>query len=261
MASPPTPPRLEDLAGRPFSFYPPILGVEHNEWTFEKASWSEVLVKNTKQPLSIWIPRVYLGEVSRVDEPVMIVGLNRELEYKAGSIWPHSRRVIEMPGGPPKSQGSAPANEGPVTPELAEAFRKQRDPERIASRLIAATLIGVSVLVLVAAILTSGLFRKPKAVVAGRDQLYLELTRTDDYFAIVRRLGPPTEDRWKRDSSEIVYRVLWYKNRNYYIVLMGAEKGSERYVGALSADWKPLHFVELSRGNNTLGLLRTLERF
>src|SRR6202795_251310 len=97
MASPPIPPSLDHLVTRPFSFYPPIVNIEHNEWLFRKASWSEILVVNCKSASEIWIPRRFVGEVSRVDDPVLIVGLNRELEYKSGMIVPFQRRVIEMP--------------------------------------------------------------------------------------------------------------------------------------------------------------------
>src|SRR5918912_1057136 len=97
MASPPIPPPLQHLTTRPFSFYPPILNIEHNEWLFRKATWSEILVVNCKSGNEIWIPRRFLGEVSRIEDPVLIVGLNRELEYKAGAVWPYQRRVIEMP--------------------------------------------------------------------------------------------------------------------------------------------------------------------
>ena len=72
-------PELEGLSGRAFSFYPPILGIEHNEWRLQEATWSEILVHNTKDQNEIWVPRRFLGKVSAVDEPVMIVGLEREL--------------------------------------------------------------------------------------------------------------------------------------------------------------------------------------
>src|SRR5438067_13860746 len=104
MASPPIPPSLDHLVTRPFSFYPPIIGVEHNEWLFRKATWSEIQVVNCKTGNEIWIPRRFIGEVSRVDDPVLIAGLNRELAYKAGAVWPYQRRILQMPiafGGPP----------------------------------------------------------------------------------------------------------------------------------------------------------------
>src|SRR3984957_20503600 len=113
--SPPIPPPLEALRNRPFSFYPAILDIEHNEWRYRKATWSEVLVVNARTGQEIWIPRRFLGEVSQIEDPVVIVGLVKELEYKAGAVWPHQRRVIEMPvavggpGRPPQPQGDAPA--------------------------------------------------------------------------------------------------------------------------------------------------------
>src|SRR5580693_992417 len=97
MASPPIPPLLGHLASRSFSFYPPIVNIEHNEWLFRRATWSEVQVMNTKSSTELWVPRRFVGEISLVGEPVMIVGLVKELEYKAGTVYPHVRRVIEMP--------------------------------------------------------------------------------------------------------------------------------------------------------------------
>src|SRR3954453_21495798 len=113
MASPPIPPQLNEMITRPFSFYPPIIGIEHNEWLYRKASWSEILVVNCKSGEEIWISRRYVGDVSRVDDPVLIVGLNRELEYKGGMVVPFQRRVIEMPLA---VGGNAPAAGTPERP-------------------------------------------------------------------------------------------------------------------------------------------------
>src|SRR4029077_10705415 len=88
---------LEHLGNRPFSFYPPILNIEHNEWLFRRGTWSEILVLNSRSDLEVWIPRRFLGEISQIEDPVVIVGLVKELEYKAGAVWPQQRRVIEMP--------------------------------------------------------------------------------------------------------------------------------------------------------------------
>jgi hypothetical protein len=114
MASPPIPPQLEHLVTRPFSFYPPIVGIEHNEWLYRKTNWSEIQVVNCRSRVEIWIPRRFFGEVSRVEDPVLIVGLNRELEYKSGMVVPFQRRVIEMPVA---VGGTAAA---PVTPDRGE---------------------------------------------------------------------------------------------------------------------------------------------
>src|SRR5947207_1219516 len=118
MASPPIPPSLDHLATCPFSFYPPIVNIEHNEWLFRRATWSEILFVNVKGNAEVWIPRRFIGEVSRISDPVAIVGLNRELEYKAGAVWPYQRRIIQMPvavgGSAPPSSTASPERTGPA---------------------------------------------------------------------------------------------------------------------------------------------------
>src|SRR5437762_11725418 len=109
MPIPPIPPPLESLANRSFSFYPAILNIEHNEWLYRKATWSEVLVTNAKTGEDLWIPRRFLGEISRIDDPVVSVGLNKELQYRGGAVWPYQRRVIQMPPAVNAQPPSAPA--------------------------------------------------------------------------------------------------------------------------------------------------------
>jgi hypothetical protein len=117
MASPPIVPSLLHLAARPFSFYPAIAGVTHNEWRLHKATWQDWLVVNSRTNEEISVPRRFLGEVSSTDHPVLIVGLLRELQCTNGVALPFERRVIEMPvaaGGEndprplPRSGGPAP---------------------------------------------------------------------------------------------------------------------------------------------------------
>jgi len=99
---------VDHLVTRSFSFYPPILGVEHNEWLYKKASWRRFLVVELQERRrDLDLARRYIGEVSRVDDPVLIVGLNRELEYKGGMVVPFQRRGDRMPvavGGPQRRQ-------------------------------------------------------------------------------------------------------------------------------------------------------------
>src|SRR3712207_1775501 len=107
MSDPFLPAPFDQLGQRPVSFYPAMVNIDHNEWCLRKVTWSEILVANTKTGDEIWMPRRFLGELSRSDEPVVIVGLTKELEYKAGQVVPHVRRVIEMPRA---------VNEGPRPP-------------------------------------------------------------------------------------------------------------------------------------------------
>jgi hypothetical protein len=108
---------LNELGHRPFSFYPPIVNIEHNEWTVRRATWTDVQVRNTKTGAEIWVPRRFVGEISSTDEPFVIVGLVKELEYAAGAVLPHVRRVIEMPravNGWPRVSAPEPTGPAPV---------------------------------------------------------------------------------------------------------------------------------------------------
>src|SRR3954464_10716799 len=91
----PTP--LEQLGNHPFSFYPAIRNIQHNEWQFRRAHPVEIQVMNTKSLQELWIPRRFLSGVSSIEEPFVIVGLVKELEYREGIVVPHVRRVIQMP--------------------------------------------------------------------------------------------------------------------------------------------------------------------
>jgi hypothetical protein len=255
MSVPPIPPQFELLTHRPFSFYPAILNVKHNEWLIRRTTWSEILVVNCKTGLEVWVPRRFVGEVSRIDEPVMIVGLLKELEYKGGSVWPHERRVIEMPvavnQGP--RGGQKPQAESPA---LVVGIRFEPGPESRVSRLIGAALLGGVLLVL----LLVALAHRPVSFL-GVEQTELGLTAEDDYHSIVRKLGAPADDRWKPDSGEIQYRVLEYADPPMSVVLMGADRESARYIGALDGKWRPIHSVQLPDGSDMRPMLRGLRRF
>jgi hypothetical protein len=252
-----TPSSLDHLGARPFSFYPPIVGVEHNEWTLLRATWSELLVANTADQREIWVPRSYLGNVSSVDDPVLIVGLLKELEYKAGQVLPLTRRVIEMPKGVPDSYR-------PPMPELqtAPAAGVDRSPgnESRLGRLIlyavGAALLGCFLLVMIFRTSRDGSHVVYKAV----EQSELGLNAADDYHAVIRKLGMPASDRWRSDKGELQYRLLEYPDRGIGVVLMGTERDKAKYIGALDRQWRVVDSVTLHGGNSS-GLLKSLNRF
>ncbi len=149
MPGPPIPASFESLRRRPFSFYPPIVNVEHNEWILRRANWTDFLVVNTKTKAEMCVPRRFVGEGALVDEPVMIVGLVKELEYREGQVLPHVRRVIQMPravnaGAPPR------AALGPVHSAPVLAIRVEAEPRsRLRRWLVAAVAVAVLVFVAV----------------------------------------------------------------------------------------------------------------
>src|SRR5581483_3748537 len=223
----PPPPPFEALGSRPFSFYPAIANIEHNEWLFRKATWSEILVSNAKTGLDVWIPRRLIGEMSHVEDPVIIVGLLKELEYKAGAVWPCEKRVIEMPiavGAPRPPSAPERIEPAPVINILLESPTDSR-----ILRLIGGTLaVGVLVYLGVWNYYREGPLRS-RISYAVRDQSYLELTGHDDYYDVVRKLGSPSGDRWKPDAGELQYRALVYDDRGYVVILMGTDRKSATY--------------------------------
>ena len=255
MASPPIPPQLDHLITRPFSFYPPIVGIEHNEWLYRKASWSEILVVNCKSGEEVWISRRYIGEVSRVDDPVLIVGLSRELEYKGGMVVPFQRRVIEMPvavGGRPASQ---PASERPA-PGMIVGIRMSSPQDKRAFKLIGAA-VSVAILLYIVAVSMS----HQRVVFTAKDQTYLGLTGRDDRTGVVGKLGEPASDHWQSENGAMQYEALDYPDRKLTVILMGGDRNSMQYVGTMDKDWKPVHSVQLRQGGTTDSLLRELKRF
>ncbi len=88
---------LDCIGLRRFAFYPCIRDFAPNEWTLGAGSWTEVQVVNSSTGTEIWIPRQYIGAVSEASGSVPIVGLRKELEYRAGKLSPRFKRVIEMP--------------------------------------------------------------------------------------------------------------------------------------------------------------------
>jgi hypothetical protein len=145
---------FEQIGRRAFSFFPALVGVEHNQWVLRRVTWTDVEVMNKKTSLEISIPRRWVGEVSATGEPFLIVGLVKELEYRGGAVWPHQRRVIEMPkavngaptGVPARPLPSAkarfnPANLAPVIGIRLEPASPARAWRRIAACVALALML------------------------------------------------------------------------------------------------------------------------
>lgn len=253
-----TPPAIEDLGDRPFAFYPPIVGLDHNEWRFRKASWSEVLVANTKSGEEIWVPRRFLGEVSKIGEPVVVVGLNRELQFRLGVVVPYERRVIEIPRavneGP---RPAAPPPEPKPAPVVGIRLEGQAE-DRVGRFVLSAIALGI-VLCIVAVVF----FRT-----AGNRVLYstvvqsdLPLTYNDDYYSVIQKLGPPASERWRAGQGELQYRLLAYPDRGISVLLMGSERDKALYVGAVDARWRIVHSIAMPNGQNSAQMLRNVKPF
>lgn len=259
MSAPSIPPPLDQVGPKPFAFYPPILNFEQNEWLYRKANWSEVLVLNKHSGIEVWIPRHYIGEVSRVDAPIVIVGLRKELEFKAGSVWPHERRVIMMPRAVGDT-GAVPLSPLPSGPAPVIGIRLESGAERHISRLIGVALI-IGVL---ACVIGVGVFRGlagGRVVYRAVPQSDLGLAADDDYAAVVRKLGSPAEDHWRTGNGALQYRSLRYPASGLTVILMGTDRESARYIGLMDSAWRPVHSVTMRGGPDSASLLTELPRF
>lgn len=257
MSSPPIPPLLDHLVSRPFSFYPPILKIERNEWRYRKATWSEILVVNCKSGEEVWIPRRFVGDVSCVYDPVLIVGLTKELEYQEGAVRPFQRRVLQMPiavgGTPPVAAHAARHERAPVVDIRLEPAGHRRVVRRVGGALavVSALYVGTLTLAHVAEVR-----QRP-----GLDRSYFALAGGDDFQAVVRKLGMPERDQWLDGPDSARYQALSYPNRRFTVILRATGGGPATYVGTMDQRWRPLHSVELPSGGATGPLLRGLQRF
>lgn len=252
MSAEPLAPQLEDLGNRAFSFYPPILNIEHNEWKFLRATWSEMLVHNTKSDDEIWVPRRFLGDISRVDEPVMIVGLKKELEFTTGQVVQHERRILSMPSSPQR----IPRSEDGPTIEPKGRSSSTRSESRLALIIIGVLVFGIA-----ACYVLVSYFRGGRIEYKALEQQELGFSARSDYFDVVNKLGKPAADHWKSDSGERQIRALEYPAQGLTIILMGAERNKESYVGAMNKDWRPVHYIRHAGGGDTRALLDHLPRF
>lgn len=259
MAIPPIPPQLEHLGNRKFSFYPPIINVERNEWTYHQATWSEILVTNVHTGQEVWVPRRFLGEVSRVEDPVLIVGLNKELEYSAGAVWPHRRRVIEMPVAVNDRPAPVPNPAPTKGPAPVIGIKLESTEARTGKMVVGVLTVGVVGCLALATVARQGSFRQ-RVVYTAHDQSYFELSRDDDYFAVVRKLGEPASDRWSSQTGAVQYRVLRYPSRGYTVVLFGADRANLRYIGTVDAQCNPIHGVSYADGSTSEAMLRNVGR-
>ena len=251
---------FEALQGRRFAFFPAIRNVEHNEWTLEQESWSEILAKNTLTGEEIWVPRNHLGELSSSDKPVMIVGLRRELQYRNGQVAPYRKAVVEIPSAPQPRPSSEAEPEPPP-------LRESSTDSTTFSLIGRAILIALGVLFVGVFFAFEGV-RNPIARLfqpdtTTRDQSYLSLTGQDDYYEVAAKRGVPARDEWiTPEEAELQFRVLFYPDRRYAVVLMGGTRGDARYIGAVHEPHRRiLDAARMSGGGDASAMMRNLPKF
>ena len=268
MPGPSIPPPIAQLGARPFSFYPAIVNIQHNEWLYQSATWSEVLVRNTGTNETVSIPRRYVGDFSRVEAPVMIVGLLAELEYRAGAVCPAKRRVIQMPLAVNHAGNDAVHDAVAAHPPRARTgpapvigIRLEDGPRsRIPKMVLGGVALGLAGCVLAISLFRGGLIAS-RAFYAPVAQQDLGLSQSDDYQSVIHSLGTPARDTWQSDPQGRAFHILWYPRHRVYVVLMAEGAADPHYIGALDRYWRPVHIVVLPDRRTSYMLLASLRRF
>jgi hypothetical protein len=227
---PPIPAPFDQLGTCKFSFYPPIANIEHNEWIFRGATWDEIRVVNTKTAGEVFVPRRFLGAISLVGEPVVIVGLIKELEYKAGAVLPLVRRVIEMPRAvneSPRPRIRAPRPEAPAS---VVGIRLESVQGRTRF-VLGAVAVGLLIFIPLAVMVRDGFI----GTRAAATRIDLPFTAIDDYPSIVAQLGAPSQDR-TRKSGGAEFRSLTYPSRGFTVILKDGF-----YLGAVDSNGRLVH--------------------
>jgi hypothetical protein len=236
---------LAELRHGRFSFYPAIVGVQHNEWTLRRATWTDILVANAKTSEEISIPRRFVGEVSSIEAPFRIVGLVKELEYQQGMILPHRRSVIEMPRAVndfsrPSLRPALYARPAGVVAIRAEPISESRFWRVLRGSVAAGILACLAVIFVVRDAHLGTRFGWTSAT-----PRLPSLDQQDDYSSIVRKLGNPTADRWFPPApGSRGYRRLWYSRRGATLILTGTSPDNARYAGMLNRAGDLIHSVD-----------------
>jgi hypothetical protein len=245
MAISPLPAPLQQLGGRRFSFYPPIRNVDHNEWIYRRATWTEVVVVNAQSGVEACIPRSFVGDVSFVDDPTVIVGLRRELQWLGNGVRAWRAPVIEFPVA--MDEGAAPVPH-PDHPAAVVSIRLDHPESRTSLKL------GVGlVLTAVGCLIAADIARS-----------WIRTGAVDDYSSIVRKIGSPDSEHLVHTADGHVYRMLRYPKRGSVIVLSvgaDADARSAHYIGALDLNGRVLNAVTLRGGVSAVPLLRSLPPF
>ncbi|HEY4086832.1 MAG TPA: hypothetical protein VGM43_12885 [Bryobacteraceae bacterium] len=245
--------------GRSFAFYPPILGVAHNEWRFRRATWTDVVVVNTKSGDEACIPRSFLADVS-ANAPVVIVGLKKELEWREGMAVPYRRPVVELPIAvndnmpSPSVQASRPRRPAPV---VSIRLDSPRTPAATGRKAVVVVMLGVVAAAVVADVARPGeVLERIEGVRPHR--VWQQLTPGDNYSAVVSKLGQPEAQRTFIDEEGEVFRSLEYPSARFTAILEGTTQEDAHYVASLDARGR---ILGTPPGSVSAARLRSLPHF
>ncbi|MGI8958646.1 MAG: hypothetical protein ACR2IV_02580 [Bryobacteraceae bacterium] len=155
MLAPLLPSPLDHIGRQQFSFSPAITNADPNEWMLALLSLSEIKVVNPRTGCEIWIPRQYIDGVSYATRPVLVVRLTKELEYRAGALWPRVQRVIEIPTTVRNARTTETFNDRISGPAPVVGIRLEDRADSPATKALSYAGIGALLVSILAALLST----------------------------------------------------------------------------------------------------------
>jgi len=277
MLSDPAVAALKKAAGENFVFFPPLRGIEGNNWRFGEATRIEFSAANSASGEVIWFPRSNVSYVT-VEDSGLTIALKRELRYSGGAVWtvPDS----EQPRGPEEA-ASAEARRlrGQATEEAENQDREPagatvwRRPSRRRRKglfseplaMVLSVAVVAALVLVVSMVVARNWLRPPSRADASpiSDSRLWTLTGEDNYESIVRKIGPPDRVRsLSAAGNQLQQSALIYSRRNYAVILLGLDEGGgssqePRYIGALGlTNGAVVAAVTTSHNTDTASFLR-----
>jgi hypothetical protein len=245
-------------AGRSFSFYPLILGIDQNEWRYRRTTWSEIVVVNTHSGDEVCIPRGFVGDVS-LNGPTAIVGLKREMEWRDGAAIPYRRPVVELPLAV-NDRIAAVSRPSRPAPVVSIRLETHNSAKRKGRQVLVVAMLGVVVFAVAGNVARPGEMRD-RFDALRVNRAWRLLTPGDNVTTVVGKLGQPAARRMFVDEGGRVFLALDYPDRHFAAVLAGSRENEARYVGTMDPRGRVLDAGQSQLSVSAAGMLRSAPRF
>jgi hypothetical protein len=178
----------------------------------------------------------------------MIVGLNRELEWRRGVIVPRERKVIEFPVEVALAVNDNASTQRPRQMAPVINIRLEPRPEmRTRKWMGVAAVLGAVALTIITDVARQSQSHPRWDLYRGY-RSFLQLSPDDDYSSAVRKLGMPAGSQTAEVDGRVV-RSLNYPERRYSVVLLGSSSTNARYIGTVNMQGRILDSVRAGDGS------------
>jgi hypothetical protein len=140
-------------------------------------------------------------------------------------------------------------------------IRVENEAESRTGRVLLGTVAaGILTCVVAMAVIRTGPAASRARFFSTSARIALPFKASDDYLAIVSRIGRPAWDHTQSAPNGLEFHLLRYPDRSFTLVLLGTDRDHARYGGAL-ARGRVIHSVILSDGHDSASVLERLLPF